>query len=322
MPIAAVFSSHSPLKDYRQPPGEVAKKLDSCLTAVRAAVAQFDPELVINIGPDHFNGFFYRLMPAFCIGTAANSVGDWSTPAGDLPVDSKLASECVSYLHEHDVDVALSHRMDVDHGATQLLTQLFDWQNMPPVVPVFVNCAAPPLPPIKRVEALGHGVGGFLKRLEAKTNQRILITASGGLSHDPPIPQLATAPEPVRERLIAGGTLSPDARAARQQKVLDDADLQVANSSTQRPLNPAWDKAFLDMLLAGDFSSLAQCDHGEITTVAGCGGHEIRTWVAARAALSSFAQSDLTVRFYEAIPEWVAGFGIATAGLSLATKPG
>ena len=33
--------------------------------------SMFTPDLVVVFGPDHFNGFFYELMPAFCIGTAA-----------------------------------------------------------------------------------------------------------------------------------------------------------------------------------------------------------------------------------------------------------
>jgi hypothetical protein len=43
------------------------RELDSCA----AALHQFKPDLVVVFGPDHFNGFFYELMPAFCIGTAA-----------------------------------------------------------------------------------------------------------------------------------------------------------------------------------------------------------------------------------------------------------
>ena len=318
MPVAAVFSSHSPLKDYREPPGQVAAEVDTVISNVRAAVANFAPDLVICFAPDHFNGFFYRLMPSFCIGTAAESVGDWRTPGGALPVASDIAADCVNYLHNHDVDISISHRMDVDHGATQLLTQLFDWQLLPDILPIFVNCAAPPLPPIKRVVALGKCVGEFLKQLDERNPCRILITASGGLSHDPPIPQLASAPEPVRERLIAGGPLSVDARAARQEKILSDADAQVSSTSSQRELNPEWDKAFLDMLLAAEFGPLAVASEQDITQAAGCGGHEVRTWVAAASALRSFGNPDLSVSFYQAIPAWVAGFGIATAGLATA----
>ena len=33
----------------------------------RAFVQAFAPEVVIEFAPDHFNGFFYRLMPSFCM---------------------------------------------------------------------------------------------------------------------------------------------------------------------------------------------------------------------------------------------------------------
>ena len=317
MPVAAVFASHSPLKDFKTPAGDVAERVDACLADVRAAVADWAPDLVLCYGPDHYNGFFYRLMPPFCIGTAVESVGDWATPRGALPVAEEQALACVRHLHDNEIDVSLSHHMEVDHGITQLLMQLFDWQNLPETLPIFVNCAAAPLPPLKRVIALGEGVGDYIAQFEARTQRRILLTASGGLSHDPPIPQLATAPEAVRKRLIEGGTLSPAARAARQDKVLADADAQITGESRQRELNPEWDEHFLAMFAHADYGELLERDDAEITEQAGCGGHEVRTWIAARATLSRCNSEIPSRNFYSAIPAWVAGFGLATAGLGL-----
>lgn len=320
MPVAAVFASHSPLKDFKTPEGDVAGRVDACLADVRAAVADWAPELVICFGPDHYNGFFYRLMPPFCIGTAAESVGDWATPSGEIPVAGDQALACVRHLHDNDIDVSLSHRMEVDHGMTQLLMQLFDWQALPQILPIFVNCAATPLPPIKRVIALGECIGDYIAELETRTQLRILVTASGGLSHDPPIPQLASAPEAVRKRLIEGGPLSPAARAARQDKVLADADAQVTGDSSQRELNPEWDERFLSMFANADYGDLLNSDDAKITEQAGCGGHEVRTWIAARATLSRCTQEKPSRNFYAAIPAWVAGFGLASAGLGLSAE--
>ncbi len=309
MPVAALFASHTPLKDFRAPAAEIVREVDATLATVRAWVADYDPELVIALGPDHFNGFFYRLMPGFCIGTAASSVGDWRTPPGALPVSAARAEACVRALHRAGVDVALSHRMDVDHGITQLLMQMFEWSRLPPLIPVFINCAAPPLPPLARVQALGHALGTFAR----EANCRVLLTASGGLSHDPPIPSLVDAPPPVRERLIDGGVLSAQARAARQDKVLNDAGDQVAGVSPRRPLNPAWDQAFLDFVRAGDFASICALDDDAITTAAGCGGHELRTWLAVAVAARTAGLKNFEQRYYRAIPQWVAGYAIMTA---------
>ena len=310
MTVAALFASHTPLMDYHQPAPEVARDVAACLTQARAWIADYKPDLVIACGPDHYNGFFYRLMPSFCIGTAADSVGDWNIPVGPLPVAAELAAACVVSVHGAGIDVAISHRMEVDHGVTQLLHQMFEWAVMPPVIPVFINCAAAPRPPLARVFAFGRALGAYVAALDC----RVLLTASGGISHDPPIPTLAGASEPVRERLIAGGRLSAEERAARQQRVLSDAARQVTGDSERTPLNPIWDQAFLDMLRADDEAGIVAMDDDGITRDGGCGGHEIRPWIAVAAAARAAGVTNFDLRYYRAIPQWVAGYAVMTAG--------
>ena len=73
MAVQLICCSHSPLMttDVEETEAnlhaEFFRELDSCAAALHA----FSPDLVVVFGPDHFNGFFYELMPAFCIGTAA-----------------------------------------------------------------------------------------------------------------------------------------------------------------------------------------------------------------------------------------------------------
>lgn len=309
MAVAALFASHTPLKDYHSPGAAIAREVDACVADLQAWVTAFEPDLVIEFGPDHFNGFFYQLMPSFCVGTEAASIGDWQTSEGALPVAAAAAERLVGALHAAAVDTAISYRMTVDHGLTQLLDLLFERSALPPLVPVFINCAAPPLPPLARVIALGQAVGRFA----ASLGGNVLIMASGGLSHDPPLPTLATAPAEVRERLIAGGTLSAAARAARQQRVLDEGRRFAAGTSDRTPLNPQWDQAFLAALARADFTALCAMNDGDITRDAGCGGHEVRTWIAAAAALAAAGPFRAELRYYRAIPEWIAGFAAMTA---------
>lgn len=309
MNVAIVCASHTPLKDYYAPAQAIVDEVEDCLRKVRERVERFSPELVIAIGPDHFNGFFYRCMPSFCIGVEADSVGDWNTPAGPLPGAGDTALACAEALHAASIDAAISYRMDVDHGITQLLNQVFDWQTLPATIPVFVNCAAPPRPPMARVAALGAALGRFA----AASGKRVLIAASGGLSHDPPIPTLAEATAPVRERLVAGGALNPEARAARQQRVIDDAEGQVAGTSPRLPPDPAWDERFLADFTALRLDALCAMDDAAISAEGGCGGHEIRTWIAAAAAAEALGLEKIECDYYRTIPEWITGYGVATA---------
>ncbi|MGH8596475.1 MAG: 3-carboxyethylcatechol 2,3-dioxygenase [Gammaproteobacteria bacterium] len=308
MGVAALCASHTPLKDLHSPGAEAATEVAATFTEIRAWVGAFDPDLVIVLGPDHFNGFFYHLMPPFCIGAEAHSLGDWSTPTGVLPVDQQLAEACTEFLHSRGIDMAISYRMQVDHGLTQTLQMTMEWATLPPIIPLFINCAAPPRPPFARVIALGRALGEFAR----DCGRRVLLISSGGLSHDPPVPSLADAPPEIRERLIAGGALSATARAARQARVAEEGLRQSSGLSDCVPVNAHWDKGFIDLLVNRDFDQIAAFDDGTLTAVAGRGGHEVRTWVAAAAAMSVIPETHARLRMYRPIPIWVAGFGVLT----------
>jgi 2,3-dihydroxyphenylpropionate 1,2-dioxygenase len=62
-----------------------------------------------------------------------------------------------------------------------------------------------------------------------------------------------------------------------------------------------------------DFDQVCAMDDEDITRDAGCGGHEIRHWIAATAAVGAAGPYDADVRYYRAIPEWLAGFAVITA---------
>jgi 2,3-dihydroxyphenylpropionate 1,2-dioxygenase len=272
-------------------------------------VADFDPELVVIFSPDHYNGFFYRLMPPFCIGSAATGVGDYGTYAGPLDVPAALADEMASAAWESGVDVALSAAMDVDHGTVQPLEALFGDAASRPVIPVFINSVATPLGPLKRTRALGAAIGEYLGTL----GKRVLIVGSGGLSHDPPVPTLATAPPAALARIVGGAPMSPEGRAARQEAVIAAAHDFAHGQSPLQPLNPDWDHALLDLI---DTNRLAEVDgwtNEWIAREAGNSAHEIRTWVAAFAAMAAQGNYQTQQRYYRAAPELIAGFAIRTA---------
>ena len=311
MAVAALFSSHSPLMGTNLRGSEVEREVQEQFARLGEWVAQFKPDLIIEIAPDHFNGFFYQLMPSFCIGVEAQSVADYSTPGGKLNIDEELAEQCVSYLHRSGVDVAISYDMQVDHGLTQLPSLLFEWEKVPPMIPVFVNCAAPPRPPMERVIKLGEAIGEFAATLDCN----VLIMASGGLSHDPPLPALKTAPPEVRKRLVEGGPLAPEARAARQERALAEGLKSAAGESDILDLNPEWDQQFMEHLANRDFAAIKQYTDEDISRLGGCGGHEIRSWVAAGAALNAVGSYTARTWYYQPIAAWIAGFGIMTAEL-------
>lgn len=308
MTVQLICCSHSPLMttDVEETENNVHasffRELDTCAAAVHA----FNPELIVVFGPDHFNGFFYELMPSFCIGTAAVGTKDWHLESGPLRVPRELALSCVRYLQGRDFDLALSHDMKVDHGITIPLYKLTGALNRYNVLPVFINCAADPRPSFRRVRAFGEAIGEFL----AGTNMRITLVGSGGLSHDPPTPRLEMSPPDVAARLIKRQTPTQDELDARENRVIRAARDLVVGKGPCLPPSEQWDREFLNTFLSGKLDAFDAMSDAEIDRVAGFGAHEVRTWVAAAAAARKIGELQTELRYYHLVPEWITGMGI------------
>ena len=295
--------SHSPLHGYFDPAPEVLAEVERVQAAARQRVLAYDPELVVVFAPDHYNGFFYDLMPPFCIGAAANSIGDYKSLAGPLSVPGELARELATSVLAADIDVALSYRMQVDHGCAQALEVLTGGLACYPTIPVFINSVAPPMATLRRSRMLGEAIGRFL----AESGKRVLVIGSGGISHEPPVPELSGASAEVAERLIAGRNPTPESRNARQARTVAAARDFTLGTNAMHPLNPEWDLAFLERL-AYELPSIDGMTNEAITRDGGKSAHEIRTWVAAFGVLSAFGPYRASKDFYRPIPEWIAGF--------------
>ncbi|GAB3355272.1 3-carboxyethylcatechol 2,3-dioxygenase [Giesbergeria sinuosa] len=309
MQIQLKCLSHTPLRGLNDPGADIVQEVDAVLAQARAEVEAFDPELIVVFAPDHYNGLFYDLMPQFVIATAADSVGDYQTQVGPLSVASDLALEMTRFVLNSDVDVALSHRLQVDHGCTQTLEELTGSLTRYPVIPIIINSVAPPFGPYRRVRKFGEAVGRFLATL----NKRVLVLGTGGLSHEPPVPLIANAPDEIANFLIAGRNPTPEARAARQARTIAAGKIYGTSDSPQTPLNAEWDLAFIDTLVQGQLDSIDDFNIEEISRVAGRSTHEIRTWVAAFSALAALGPYEAHKDYYRPINEWIAGYGLVSA---------
>ena len=302
--------SHTPLIGELDPEQAVLSEVDATIAAARVRIERFDPELVILFAPDHYNGFFYDIMPSFCIGTAAHAIGDFGTQAGNLDVPEALAEACAQSVLASGVDAAVSYAMQVDHGFAQPLEFLLGGIDRKPVIPVFVNGVAKPLPSFQRSRLLGEAVGRYARCLD----KRVLLIGSGGLSHQPPVPELATANEHLADRLKGSGRhLPPDEREARTRRVIEAAHAFVEDQRTLHPLNPEWDREFMATLAEARLQALDAIGNDELSAMAGKSTHEVKTWVAAFAALSAFGPYRAREGYYRPIPEWICGFGALAA---------
>ncbi len=309
MITGAVCFSHSPLMDRNRAEPDIERAWHAAVAAAGRSAAAERPDLCIVFYPDHLNGFVYDLLPAFCIGIGARSLGDFGTVPGMLDVPEEIAASCAASCLASGIDVALSYSMPVDHGGTQPL-ELLAGEGVPTrCIPVFINCAAPPRPKLARARALGHAIG----RWASSRDERILMIGSGGLSHDPPLPSVGGATGEAGRRLREGGALSHADRLARQHRVHGEGRLFASGGSALRALNPDFDRRIIAALAAGDFDVLESESDEAISAAGGSGAHELRCWIAALAAVGAAAGYTAQPLFYAPVEPWITGMGVLTA---------
>lgn len=309
MSIKLICASHTPLMDHVETDPEIDGAVRAQFSGLAKQVAEYDPELVVIFAPDHFKCVFYDMMPPFTVGIRAEAIGDYDIGGGTLNVPEALAEDLVKSVHQSGVDVASSYRLSVDHGFSQMLDLLKIDKAGYPVIPIHVNCAGTPLAPMARIRAMGKAVGDWARQ----QNIRVLVLGSGGLSHDPPIPTLKGAPADIAEKLISGHKPTLDERRAREQDNFVAARALARGEGHTLDLNADWDREFMHRMSAGDLQYLDDLSESDITQTAGCGGHEVRNWLAAYAALSAFGDYTSQELIYHDISEWNAGMGISVA---------
>lgn len=309
MIVGAAALTHTPLAERIRAPLETERAFAAAVSVAAAKIANWAPDLTVVFFPDHLNGFLYDLLPSFCVGVQAESIGDWGTIPGRIDVPENLALDCARSCLDAGVDVAIAYRMRADHGYAQVVESFSEAYPLSRTIPIFVNCAAPPLPTFARCRALGEAVGRWAERQDA----RVLLLASGGLSHDPPLPILKTAPPAVRQHLTRGGTPTHAERLARQQRVFRAGLAFGRGQSDLRALNPQWDQSFLDSLSRPPFSFADHWSESELTELAGRGAHEIRTWACAWTAANVAGNLKTEIGFSKPVLEWITACAVVTA---------
>jgi 2,3-dihydroxyphenylpropionate 1,2-dioxygenase len=316
--VQLLCASHSPLMVCYARPPQAHDAIVEVFRARAKAIAEFDPELVFVLGPDHFNGFFFKLAPSFCVGLSCEAVADIGGTPGRMNVPRDLATECVKFLRQFGSDVAVSYEMTVDHGFSQTMSRVFGGLDRYPVIPIYVNAIMPPYLPFKRSRALGMALGEFIKTL----NKRVLVLASGGMSHNPTryYPSYGSAEEAVTRWQLGGDSGGGLARQEWLDKLedmhLEGAQMLVsgARSRADIKLNPEIDGRFLSIVTSGSVGEIDEWDPDEMVEQAGIGWMEMHTWVAACAANETAGGALPETDLYAETLEYGIATGIIHAG--------
>lgn len=144
------------------------------------------PDVLITVASDHLNQWFMDNMPPFIVGKAPTAEGPFPWEARNFglapyraQVDVDLARSLVRDGFRFGVDFAFSEEFRIDHAFTVPLNFVRPQMDLP-IVPVWTNVMAPPVPPAERFYTIGRALRDIVEALPG--NQRVGVVSSGHLA--------------------------------------------------------------------------------------------------------------------------------------------
>jgi aromatic ring-opening dioxygenase catalytic subunit (LigB family) len=187
MPIVfACAASHAPgMTAWTEAaPKDQADKFLGSYRKLGERLAASKPDAIVALTVEHWANFFLNSMPAICIGRADHYDGpieEWlRIPKTRVPGDARLAAALIDACLDGGFDPTFSDELLFDH-ATLLPLHFLNPNMAVPVVPVIINTLTTPMPSARRCFAFGE----FLGKVLARSEKRIAMIATGGLSHWP-----------------------------------------------------------------------------------------------------------------------------------------
>ena len=187
--VAAALTAHAPLitgrPDVSKP--DQRDRLYAGFRELRRRLADARPELFVMFVNDHLQNFPYSNMPAFCVGLAdgydapaPGAAAFMKIPARKLAGAPARGLALVEAGLEGGIDFAYSYEIE-SWDEISVPLHFLSPEGDVPVLPVYTNCAAPPLPAMRRCHAMGAFVGDFLRARPER--ERVALIATGGISH-------------------------------------------------------------------------------------------------------------------------------------------
>ena len=185
-------------------------RIDAALERMRALIADCRPDAIVVVGNDQNELFDLSNNPQLAIYTGAEIWGSSDSfylptpPAASrftCPGHPDLALQLLKAMMRAGCDPAncasirpagSEPERGMAHMLTYLLPRLVPALDLP-VVPVFLNTHYPPMPAGRRCWEIGLALGRAL----AARPERIVVIASGGMSHDPAGPRAGWIDEPL-----------------------------------------------------------------------------------------------------------------------------
>lgn len=303
--VLGVGASHSTLMNTdwdRVISRDGAERFRQGLSAARDRIRAALPSVAVIIGSNHFRGIWLDLVPPFTLGVGeVIAAGEAGTPLGPQRVLPEFAQAIAEDLVAAATEPAISARLQIDHGQSHAVQYLLDGIDVP-IVPLVLNVFARPLPTIARCMELGRNLAAAIRRYPEEL--RVVVIASGGLSHRLPWPERWQDPRSEDEAFMVEAWLNGRGDWQRYDK-----HRREIITAAQPCIFEEFDRTFLDQLDRGELAQYGTWSTAELGAAAGNGGQELRTWLAMAAALDFMPGTTLA---YSPMVEWLTGMAVAT----------
>lgn len=188
---AVLASTHHPFyhKATTSPPDErppYAGVWQQKVEAYRETLTAARPDVLVMVGADHFHQFFLDNYPQFLVGKAPrydatfyNEEREFGIPRYVLDGDVAFSGAMLEGLMDQGFDMAFSHELKIDHSIVCPIITVRPDADLP-VVPIYTNIFAPPLPSPRRFYELGRAIRTVIDAYPS--DQRVAAIGTGHLS--------------------------------------------------------------------------------------------------------------------------------------------
>ena len=189
--VAVIASTHHPFY-YRaststgedRPP--FADEWQAKIERFRETLTKARPDVLVMVGSDHFHQLWLDNMPQFLVGKAPvydanryNEEREFGLPRMRLEGHEELSSHLLRNGLDSGFDLAFSNELRIDHSITCPIITLRPEADLP-IVPIYTNIFAPPLPQPKRFVQLGRTIREIVESWPS--HLRVAIVGTGHLS--------------------------------------------------------------------------------------------------------------------------------------------
>jgi len=189
--VAGVGTSHVPAIGAAIDHGKLGepywRRFAAGIRPARDWMRRHQPDVCIVVYNDHASAFSLDLTPTFALGVADEFLpADEGCGRRKVPVvtgHAELAWHLAESLIQHDFDMTIAAKMDVDHGCTVPLSIVFGAPEAWPcaVIPLAVNVIQYPPPSGRRCYALGKALRAAVDAFPEPL--KVMVFGTGGMSH-------------------------------------------------------------------------------------------------------------------------------------------